>query len=152
MVPLAYHAVGSIRARNHGERLRGIVVYRVPRDTCGAGSEWSGKESNDGDELHACDCRSGRGCLPEPRTTTSFSLYSTLVLMLRIKMGVKQGVVAVNAGQTVEYVFGYVIGRTLLISVEPLGVQNSPSRQPRLYQPIQPLADNHTSEASSQSR
>jgi len=60
LVTFGQQTVGSVRARDRGKRLWAIVVNWVPRDAGGASDERSDKESDDGDELHVCDCRKTR--------------------------------------------------------------------------------------------
>ena len=79
-------AVGSIRARNRGERLRDIVVNGVPSDSGGVNGEGRGKESDDGDELHVCDCKGAKAVfIGVSGTTTSLSIYSFWVVTLGVK-------------------------------------------------------------------
>lgn len=55
IVTLGQHAVGSIRARNRGKRLRFVVINRAIRNECSTDDGWNGEKSDDRGEFHVCD-------------------------------------------------------------------------------------------------
>lgn len=60
LVSLGQQAAGPVRTCDRRKRLCAVIVGGVPRDARSANDERSGEESDDGDELHVCDCKEAR--------------------------------------------------------------------------------------------